>query len=83
MTKFPVIAVIALSFSLTQLAGCDRKQEAPAPEVQASAGGAVATVAAPGSPTAPAAPATTEASASISADGVEARAGDVSVKLPN
>ena len=84
------VSLITFTLFAAQLAGCDSKQEAPAPAVQASAGGATATVTLPASPPAPAgqtpqaAPVDNAATATIAADGsIEAKAGDVSVKLPN
>jgi hypothetical protein len=92
MTKFPAVFTLATLFAFSVLSGCNKatdstaKAEAPtAPE-------------APAAPTAPTAvgtggqqdktaPSVTNSSASVnasvSANGTEARAGDVAVKLPD
>lgn len=82
MSKYPAaVSLLTIAFFTMQLAGCDSKPEAAAPAVQATAGGATATVTQPAGQTQQAA---TEATATIGADGsVEAKAGDASVKLPN
>jgi hypothetical protein len=77
-------ALLAATFFSLALAGCNSK---PAPAVEATAGGATASIASADSqetqsPTAASAP-DAPAAASIGASAVEARAGDVSVKLPN
>jgi hypothetical protein len=91
MNKPALLPALAASiFALTQLAGCNSKPETASAAVEATAGGATARVDASGAATAslPDAGARTgaaeaPAAAAIGASGVEARAGDVSVKLPN
>lgn len=74
-------ALLAATFFSLALAGCNSK---PAPAVEATAGGATASIASADSQETQAPDAASAAAAaSIGASAVEARAGDVSVKLPN